>query len=115
MLKIYACLAGDWVCLTDDPDCTIGENKKSPSVWWEENASIYSPGKRPSDLLDSFYGLDYVHISYKGNDWRINPIYIQIVNAYNFVPILHNNVFICNTYNQFIILCDNLNFSILFI
>ena len=55
MLKIYACLAGDWVCLTDDPDCTIGENKKSPSVWWEENASIYSPGKRPSDLLDSFY------------------------------------------------------------
>ena len=74
MLKIYACLAGDWVCLTDDPDCTIG-------VWWEENASIYSPGKRPSDLLDSFYGLDYVHISYKGNDWRINPIYIQIVNG----------------------------------
>lgn len=81
MLKIYACLAGDWGCLTDDPDCTIGENKKSPSVWWEENASIYSPGKRPSDLLDSFYGLDYVHISYKGNDWRINPIYIQIVNG----------------------------------
>ena len=49
MLKIYACLAGDWVCLTDDPDCTIGENKKSPSVWWEENASIYS--QNPNGII----------------------------------------------------------------
>ena len=81
MTKIYACLAGDWVCLNDDPDCKISEYQKSTSVWWEENAPIYAPGKLPENLLDSFYGLDYVHIYYKGNDWRINPIYIQIVNG----------------------------------
>ena len=81
MFKIYACLAGNWVCLTDDPDCKIGENAKSPYMWWEENAPIYSPEKSPSKYLNSLYGLDYVHVYYKGDDWRINPIYIQIVNG----------------------------------
>ena len=81
MLKIYACLAGEWVCLNDDPDCVISEWHKSPYIWWEEGAPVYAPDKRPDDLLDTSYGLDYVHIYYKGNDWRINPIYIQIVNG----------------------------------
>ena len=81
MLKIYACLAGEWVCLNDDPDCVISEWHKSPYIGWKEGAPVYAPDKRPDDLLDTFYGLDYVHIYYKGNDWRINPIYIQIVNG----------------------------------
>ena len=81
MLKIFACLAGNWACLTDDPECTIGESGQSPSIWWEENAPIYAPAKRSDDEPDSFYHLDYVHIHYQGNDWRINPIYIQIVNG----------------------------------
>lgn len=49
MLKI-ACLAGDWVCLNDDPDCVISEWHKSPYLWWNEGASIYAPDKRPDDL-----------------------------------------------------------------
>lgn len=81
MLKIYACLAGKWVCLNDDPDCKISEWKKSPYLWWKEGAPVYAPGKRPEDLMDTFYGLDYVHIYYHGNDWRINPMFIQIVNG----------------------------------
>mgnify|MGYP006981394722 FL=1 len=81
MVKIYACLAGNWVCLNDDPNCKISEYGKSPSVWWEENAPIYAPHKRQKDLQDSFYGLDYIHIYYKGDDWRINPIFLQIVNG----------------------------------
>lgn len=80
LLKIYACLAGKWVCLTDDPDCKIGEKMQSPSAWWEENAPIYVPDTS-SRNTPSFYELSYVHVSYKGNDWRIHPIYIQIVNG----------------------------------
>lgn len=81
MLKIYACLAGEWVCLTDDPNCKIGENMQSPYEWWEENAPLWAPLSVNKELEHSFYALNYVHILYKDNDWRINPIYIQIVNG----------------------------------
>ena len=43
MKKVYACLAGEWVCLNDDPDSKISEYGKSPYLWWEEGAPIYSP------------------------------------------------------------------------
>lgn len=79
MKKIYACLLGEWVCLNDDPDCKIGRNFKSPSIWWEENAEIYSPIKKEISLENSAYGLDYINIYYKGKEYRINPIFIQIV------------------------------------
>lgn len=36
MNKVYACLAGEWVCLNDDPDSKISEYGKSPYLWWEE-------------------------------------------------------------------------------
>ncbi len=32
MKLIYACLLGNWVCLNDDENCTIGDNNQSPSV-----------------------------------------------------------------------------------
>lgn len=80
MTQIYACLAGNWVCLNDDPDCHIGEFNQSPSVWWEENAPIFAPESLLPNQFNSFYGLNYVHIYYQGDDWRINPSYIQIVN-----------------------------------
>ena len=70
MTNIYACLCGKWVNLCDDEKC----------VWWEENVSIYAPTTRDPELVDSYYGLDYLHIFYKGKDYRINPIFIQIVN-----------------------------------
>lgn len=81
MTKIYACLAGSWVCLNDDPDCRIGENLQAPLIWCEESAPVYAPGNSSEKQLNSLYCLDYVHIFYNGNDWRINPIYIQIVNG----------------------------------
>ena len=46
MVKIYACLIGNWVCLNDDSDCKIGVHGASPSTWWEENADIWAPFKR---------------------------------------------------------------------
>lgn len=79
MTKIYACLIGDWVCLNDDADCKIGGNCVSPIQWWEENAEIWSPLKR--EKPDTMYQSDYVNISYKGKNYRINPIFIQIVTG----------------------------------
>ena len=78
MTKIYACLIGNWVCLNDDPECVIGENQTSPSQWYEENAEIWAPYNRQEE--NTYYQLDYVKIFYKGNVYRINPIFIQIVS-----------------------------------
>lgn len=77
MTKVYACLTGNWVCLNDDPECKMGSNRTSPAIWWEESAEIYSPLKK--DKADTFYSLDYVEIFYFNKDYRINPIFIQIV------------------------------------
>jgi len=79
MTKIYACLLGDWVCLNDDPNCVMGEDHKPPYLWWEESAKAYVPTTRNPKLENSVYGMDYLNLSYKGKDYRINPIFIQIV------------------------------------
>ena len=84
MKKFYACLAGNWVCLNDDPGCVVGEDLLPLSVWWEEGSSIYAPGTRQSKDLNKFSGLDYVRIVYKGAEWRINPLYIQIATEHNY-------------------------------
>lgn len=82
MTKVYACLIGNWVCLNDDPDCVISDEHKTPYYWWEEGAPIFAPAHRSTDknVEHSFYGLDYVNIQYKNKHYRINPIFIQIVN-----------------------------------
>jgi hypothetical protein len=77
--KIYACLIGNWVCLNDDPNCKIGGNLSSPNTWWEENAEIWAPFKKLEE--NTLYQLDYINIHYKGSNYRINPIFIQIVTT----------------------------------
>jgi hypothetical protein len=79
MVKVYACLAGNWVCLNDDPDCVISDSRKAPYLWWKEGAEVYAPSVRDAELADSFYSLDYVNLHYNGKDYRINPAFIQIV------------------------------------
>lgn len=74
--KIYACLLGEWVCLSDDPDCRIGNSR--PFIWFKEEADVYAPFKREKE--NTYHHLDYVRISYKGKNYRINPIFIQVVN-----------------------------------
>lgn len=51
MKKVYACLAGEWVCLNDDPDSKISEYGKSPYLWWEEGAPIYSPCNKDKENI----------------------------------------------------------------
>lgn len=77
MKNVYACLAGKWVRLNDDADCSMGIHRTSPSIWYEENAEIFAPFKR--DKENTYYQMDYVHIYYQHKDYRINPIFIQIV------------------------------------
>ncbi len=78
MLKVYACLVGKWECLNDDTDCKMGTHRTNPSQWYEENAEIFAPLNRSKS--DTYYQLDYVQIFYRGKDYRINPIFIQIVD-----------------------------------
>lgn len=75
-MKIHACILGNWVCLNDDPNCTVGEKKESPNIWYEQNAEIWSPNVKEQE--DTYYQLDYVKIFYKGVLYRINPIFIQL-------------------------------------
>ncbi|WP_304841276.1 hypothetical protein [Phocaeicola sartorii] len=77
MKKVYACLAGNWVCLNDDPECVMGKHRVKPSLWYEEDSVIYAPSKREKE--NAYWELDYVHIFYHNKDYRINPIFIQIV------------------------------------
>lgn len=77
--QVHACLCGNWVNLSDDPNCKMGINHASPNIWWEENAEIWSPYKKEQE--HTMYQLDYVHIHYKEKDYRINPIFLQIVEG----------------------------------
>lgn len=79
MTKIYACLLGEWVCLSDDPECKISEWHKSPNDWWKEGAPVWSPKSKDEDEEHTYYTMDYTHIFYKGVDYRINPIFIQVI------------------------------------
>lgn len=79
MKKVYACLLGDWVCLNDDPKCVMTDFNKSPDLWWEENAPVYSPVSKDPELENSLYGQDYVKITYMGRVYRIHPMFIQIL------------------------------------
>lgn len=77
MKEVWACLIGNWVCLNDDPNCVMGIHRSSPSMWYEEGAEIWAPNKKDSE--HTYYESDFIHIYYKGQSYRINPIFIQIV------------------------------------
>lgn len=79
MKHIYACLTGNWVNLCDDPNCKVGSNSQSPTMWWEENAEIWSPLNKEQE--HTMYQQDYVYIHYLGKDYRIHPIFIQVVDS----------------------------------
>jgi len=79
MTKVYACLVGNWVNLSDDPDCIMGVHRQSPYTWWKDGADIYSPYKKEEE--HSLCYQDYIWISYKSVDYRIHPMFIQIVTT----------------------------------
>lgn len=78
MTEIYACLCGIWANLSTDSTCVMGPNMTSPVIWWEENAKLYSPVVKPE--ADTMYHQDFIHIRYHGAEYRIHPMFIQVVS-----------------------------------
>ncbi|MCR1993500.1 hypothetical protein NSA31_17330 [Bacillus subtilis] len=76
---VYACLCGEWVNLSSDPDCKMGDRMTSPNIWWEEDARIFSPISKEQE--HTMYQQDFVHINYKNADYRIHPMFIQIKHS----------------------------------
>lgn len=70
MKKYYACLAGNWVDITD----TGKVEDQTPSVFFEEQLK-YNNGS----LVAECFKYDYINIQYDGKNYRINPVFIQIV------------------------------------
>lgn len=77
MTKIYACLTGNWVCLNDDQECKIGKHLANPATWWKENADVWCPNVPEQE--NTLYQMPYVNIHFLGKDYRISPIFIQVV------------------------------------
>ncbi len=77
MTNIYACLLGNWVNLSDDPNCVMGIYQKDPNTWWEENAEIWSPSTKETE--HTMYQQDYINVHFQGKNYRIHPMFIQIV------------------------------------
>lgn len=80
MEKVYACLAGEWVCLNDDPKCHMTRQQLTPSDWLELDGPIYN---QKDFEEDSWTHMPYIHIFYKGKHYRMNPIFIQTVEEFN--------------------------------
>ncbi|CZQ83608.1 Hypothetical protein Tpal_466 [Trichococcus palustris] len=77
--KVYANLIGSWVDLSTDDSCVMGPRMTSPYIWWEENAELFSPIQKKEE--NTMYNQDYIVIHYKNRDYRIHPIFIQIVES----------------------------------
>ena len=80
MTKVYACLAGNWVCLNDDPECAMGERRVSPSLWYRENALVCASCTKVVKGEYEHTDLEHVKVFYRGRDWRVNPLFIQLVS-----------------------------------
>lgn len=78
MTEIHACLCGKWVNLSADSSCKMGPHMTSPTIWWEENAELYAPITKT--VADTMYQQDYVYVHYQGADYRIHPMFIQVVH-----------------------------------
>ena len=70
MKKYYACRAGNWVDITD----TGKVEDQTPSVFFEEQLK-YNNGS----LVAECFKYDYINIQYGGKNYRINPVFVQIV------------------------------------
>ena len=70
-MRVYACLLGEWVDITET--CTVADCQ-DPVKYFEEHLEYQENSK-----YAECFKYDYIHIQYKGKDYRINPAFIQIV------------------------------------
>ena len=70
-MRVYACLLGEWVDITEKgtvADC------QDPVIYFEEHLRC-----QENSRYAECFKYDYIHVQYKGKDYRINPAFIQIV------------------------------------
>lgn len=70
-VRVYACLLGEWVDITETG--TVAD-RQNPVMYFEEHLR-YQENSRYAECFE----YDYIHVQYKGKDYRINPAFIQIV------------------------------------
>lgn len=71
-MRIYACLLGEWIDITETG--TVADNQ-NPVKYFRENLEYSNSSQRAK-----CFQYDYIHVQYQGKDYRINPAFIQIVN-----------------------------------
>jgi hypothetical protein len=76
MFKVYACLAGSWICTSDDPQCRYGLELLTLDEWWLSGCPLSSPG---SITQKSLVDLPFVDILFEGTRYRVHPSLIQFV------------------------------------
>jgi hypothetical protein len=76
MHKVYACLAGNWIFTSDDPDYRYGNDRQTLDEWWLSGCPLTSPG---SISQKSLIDVPYVDIHYQGLRYRVHPSLIQFV------------------------------------
>ena len=79
MKQVYACILGQWVNLHDDPNCIMVVHNESPKDWILNSCDVYAPKEKDREEFNHYKYLDYILISYKGKTYRINPIFIQVI------------------------------------
>jgi hypothetical protein len=70
-MRIYACLLGDWVDITDDG--TVEDNK-NPVAYFKENLTYVGNSK-----VATAFEYDYININYQNKSYRIHPSMIKII------------------------------------
>lgn len=71
MMRIYANLLGNWVDITDEG--TVADHQ-DPTQYFNDNLD-YRGGSNVAKCFE----YDYIHVQYKGVDYRIHPALIQII------------------------------------
>lgn len=70
MKKYYACLLGEWVDITN---CTV-EDYQPAAQYFKENLEYEGNSKKAK-----CFEYDYINVQYNNKNYRINPIFIQVV------------------------------------
>ncbi len=81
MKKFYACLAGNWVCLNDNPKSMIVSDLQTTLLKFDEGVPKYD--KLFRHLLLEAKSNIYIYVYYKGARYKISPVFIQIVDDDN--------------------------------
>lgn len=66
MTKVYACLLGEWVNLSESDNVVIDNSYTDANLWYTE-------------VGQTMFDYNYIHIGYDGVDYKIHPSFIQVL------------------------------------